>query len=397
MNLHETGDIITPVDDPCQFNPAWRSIVAGYLFAEGVHTKADFETVVRSGCVTVTRTVTQTEGSEEKTSAKGKKTAKKKGPDKKEEKVNLRIHPFYENPEYRVFAGDKWIQAQIKMMDEEVRGTRLTDESVPIRLASRWYCEMDNEAAMKKRLEPLLLTEIGLDIITLDLIGLPSVQPAIEAYEKLYFNCRDENFNRNPSLQLIQRMAMPYGPLKMFCRKWEVLDDEGFVIGDGRPIAKDSDVWRAVAATMGYETLMYLWRWDQKAHGLKDHSLSRMIELSWKASVARLFSDLYSGEISHEDAARILASYTAQAKFISDDRKEGGEGEDTTIALMAILSAAAPKMRAIVQGGEGMISDNEIRTRIASQQAIDKTHIQDAGKQVGDQVIEAQITNAITR
>ena len=74
---------------------------------------------------------------------------------------------------------------------------------------------------------------------------------------------------------------------------------------------------------------------------------------------------------------------------------EGGAGEDATVALMAILTAAAPKMRTLVQGGEGMISDNEIRDRIASQQAIDKTAIQDAGKQVDAQVIDAQIVNAI--
>ena len=402
MNLPETGDVITPVDDPCQFNPAWRAIVAGYLFAAGIRTEDDFKTLAMSGSVTVTHEVQPEEHPDEappeepKKPAKGKRTAKKKeAPKPTVRKVSRRITPFYENPEYRIFASDKWIQAQIRMMDEQAHGSRLTDDSVPVRLASRWYSEPETEAALRKRLEPLLLTEIGIDIITLDLIGLPSAQTAVDAYEKLYFNCRDENFARSPSMQLIQRMAMPWGPLKMFLHKWENIDDDGFVIGDGRPLAKESDIWKAVAATMGYESLMYLWHWEEKAHGIQDHSLTRLIELSWKASVARLFQDLYSGNIAHEDAARILASYTAQSKFLSDDRKDGGAGEDATVALMAILTAAAPKMRTLVQGGEGMISDNEIRERIASQQAIDKTAIQDAGKQVDAQVIDAQIVQAI--
>lgn len=403
MNLHETGDVTTPVDDPCQFNPAWRSMVAGYLFSQGIRCEADFESIAKSGSVTVTfqEEVDEKDDHKEEVQTKKKKPKKGEKKDKRKKKVQTKcvrpIHPFDTNPEYRPFASDKWIRAMVYMMDARVSGNHLADEHVPLRLADMWYHEMDTEAAMKKRIEPLLLTEIGIDVIALDLTGLASVQPAIEAYERLYFNCRDEDFNISGSLQLVQRFAMPYGPLKTFLRKYEELDSDGFVIGDGRPIAKDSDVWRAIAATMGYEALMYVWKWDTRAHGMKNNSIEHMLELSWKVAASRLFQDLYNGDIKHEDAARVLAAYTAQSKRISEDRADGGEGEDTTMALLAIMSAAAPKMRELVKGGEGMITDNDIQSRIESQLAIDKTKIQDAGKQVETEIIDAQIADAVER
>ena len=54
-------------------------------------------------------------------------------------------------------------------------------------------------------------------------------------------------------------------------------------------------------------------------------------------------------------------------------------------------------MRELVSGGAGMITDNDIQARIESQQAIDKTNIQDAGKQVANEIIDAQISEAIER
>lgn len=397
MILPETGDVTTPVDDPCQFNPAWRSIVAGYLVGVGVRSDGDFKSIAMSGSVTVTHEVTvEEELKKSRKAGKSKKNGKKKK-ERQSSKAARPIPPFDTNPEYRVFASDKWIQSLVYMCNDELDGHQLADENVPIKLASRWYSEYDNEAAMKKRIEPLLLTEIGMDIIALDLTGVKSAQPAIEAYERLYFNCRDDEFKLHPSMQLVQRFAMPWGPLKTFLRKWEEIDDDGFVVGDGRPLAKESDVWRAIAATMGYEALMYYWRWDGRAHGMKENSVRKMIELSWKASVGRLFSDLFTGNIAHEDVARVLASYTAQTKFLSDDRKEGGEGEDTTLALLAILQTAAPKMRELKAGSAGMITDNDIKERIAAQQAIDKTHIEDAGKGVEAEIIDAQISEAIDR
>ena len=395
MNLPETGEVATPVDDPCQYNPAWRAIVAGYLFSVGVRTDEDLKTLATSGCLKVQKPdYDRSVPVEDHEVHRGNRRRFKKVV----KTVSVRVQPFYDHPEYRPFASDKWIQAQIEMIDSESRGACLTAQGAAMRLASKWYSELDNEAAMKKRVEALLLTEIGMDVITLDLVGQPSAQPAIEAYERMYFNCRDDNFNRHPSMQLIQRMAMPYGPLKMFCRKGEELDRDGFVIGDGRPIAKDSDVWRAVAATMGYETLMYLWRWDATAHGLKDRSISRMIEISWNVAVSRLMSDLYTGQIAHEDAARVLASYTAHTKMLVDSRRGGGsESNDTTKALMAVLYQTSPHMISMDDSDDAVSSRNaDIQSRISSQLAISKQTIDDRGEAAEREVIDAQISEAVT-
>ena len=404
MDLLEIGDIVTPVDDPCQYNPAWRSILAQYLFSNGRFNKDSLDHLAKTGCVTVTRTVTctVTEPESSKPKKKGSKHAKKNSkPHKKAatitEKVFRPLYPFFKHPEYRVFASDPWIRKQLDYMNNKADGKLTSDEEVPFKLARRWYEEMDSESAMKKRMEAMLLTEIGMDIIALDLLGFASAQPAIEVYEKMYFNCRDDNFNIHPSMQLRMKMAMPWGPLKAYLRKWETTDEEGFCEQDGRPVAKDSDVWRAIGATMGYESLMYLWRWEKFAHGLKDSSLMHMMEMSWRAGMARLLSDMYTGNIAHEDVARLLSAFTAHMKYISDDRKDGGEGGELAEAFMALLGVAAPKMRELVSGGAGMITDVEIQARIESQQAIDKTHIQDAGKQVDAEVINAQITEAIER
>ena len=401
MELPETGDVVTPIDDPCQFNPAWRSIVANYMFMAGVRSREDLESVSKTGGITVSQIV-EVDAADEKTEeqkkpkkGKGAKAKKKTRRKTEVKKTQSPIAPFDTNPEYRVFASDEYIARYITMLEEDVTRSVQCEEGMPLRLATRWYSEIDHEAAMKKRLEALLLTEVGMDIITLDLTGQPSMHSVIEAYERLYFNCRDDRFNLHPSGQLVQRFAMPYGPLKTFLRKYEELDDEGFVIGDGRPLAKESDVWRAIGALMGYEALIYYWRWERRAHGMKDASVKGMIDLCWKASMSRLIADLFTGNVSHEDASRLMSAFTSQSKFISDDRHEGGEGEDATLALLAVLKAAAPKMRVLKEGSAGMITDNEIQGRIAAQQAIDKQGIQDAGKQVSDEVIDAQIVNAI--
>ena len=219
MDLLEYGDIVTPVDDPCQYNPAWRSILAQYLFANGRWDKDGLSYLSKTGCVTVTRTVTREVSAGEKNSksSKSKKTSnKKKNSNKKivtvTEKIHTPLYPFDSHPEYRTLALDEWIMKKLMFMNDNADGVPTTDKNVPLKLAQRWYEEADSESAMKKRIEALLLTEIGIDVITMDLIGLPSSQPAIEAYERLYINCRDGNFEQHPSTQLRMKMAMPWGP-----------------------------------------------------------------------------------------------------------------------------------------------------------------------------------------
>lgn len=396
MNLPELEHLVTPLDDPCQYNPAWRSIVAGYLFSAGVRTAGDMKALAITGCLE-SRSEDPAEDDAEKRPKKGKKKSSKAKKKKDvQKKVHVPLSPFFERPEYRLIANDKWILSHIEMMSERAAGNRLSDESVPMRLAERWYDEEENEAAMKKRIEALLLTEIGIDVITMDLIGLPSAQPAIEAYEKMYFNCRDDNFEISPSMHLVTRMAMPYGPVKMYLKKWEEMDRDGFCVQDGRPIAKDSDVWKAIGATMGYDALIYTWNWDRRAHGIKDTSLKHKLECTWQGAISRIMTSLFTGDIKHEDAARVLATCTAQLKFMSDEKSGGGSGgaNDTTKALMDILYLAAPKMVQF-DASEDATRNEEIQSRIKSQLAISKQSIEDRGKQVEAEIIDAKISEAV--
>lgn len=398
MELPSQGDLITPADDPYQFNPAWRSVVAGFLFAEGARTAEDLDSLAATGeIVASSGEEPKKESRKKKSSGKPKPARKGAGGEAEPRKPVMRgVWPLTERPEYRAFAADQWIRAQVFMLRDEVAGGELKDCHVPLRLAARWYAEMEHEAAMRKRIEPLLLTEIGMDVIAADLTGTEKSRPAFEAYEKLYFNCRDDAFALSGSQQLVQRFAMPWGPLKTFLRKYEELDGEGYVIGDGRPLAKESDVWRAVAATMGYEALMYVWRWDRRAHGLKEGSLERMIELSWRAAASRLFSDIFNGDIKHEDAARVLAAYTSQAKKISDDRNGSASAgsSDTTKALMAVLYQTSPQMVQF-DAEEDAARNEEIQGRIQSQLAISRQKIEDRGKKVEAEVVDAQIAAAV--
>lgn len=390
MQLPDTGEIVTPIDDPFQFEPAWRACVAQYLFDCGARTKDDLAGIVKFGGVPVSLM----EPSEDSRPKKGKNRPKKRT---MQRRTSVRpVYPFNKSAEYRCLAADPWIAGLVGVLDAMSRGEPSTKEDAGIRLARRWYEEVDHEAAMKKRLEPLLLTGIGMDVVTLDLSGMASAQPAFEAYERLYYNCRGDDWKINPSGQLIQRMAMPYGPPKTFMRKYEELDEDGFIIGDGRPIAKDSDVWKAIAATMGYDALIYTWKWENLAHGLKDRSLENLLDLSWKVAASRLFTALYTGDICHEDAARVLAAYTAQSKKISDDRaSRQGSGEgDTTNALLSILKLVAPKMVVFSEKDE-QARNEEIQGRIAAQLAISRTSVEDRGAQVEAEIIDAQIKDTI--
>ena len=77
MELPETGDVVTPIDDPCQFNPAWRSIVANYMFMAGVRSREDLESVSKTGGITVSQIV-EVDAADEKTEEQ-KKPKKGKG------------------------------------------------------------------------------------------------------------------------------------------------------------------------------------------------------------------------------------------------------------------------------------------------------------------------------
>lgn len=387
--------IETPVDDPFRFEPDWRASLASYMFDAGVCTKADIESIYNTGGVPeesgVDEPAPKTKGG--KKGKKGKTPAKPKPKAKK----TRGIPPFDESPEYRCLAIDQWVVKQVLFMHRKSTGAALNDEDRALMLAMKWFVE-EGQGVTRTRLEPLLITSVSLKVIALDIAGNEDAEIAIKAYERMYFNCREDDGSLTKSTNLLQSMAMPNGELKMFYKKQEPKDENGEKL-DKRSLATDADIWKAMAFSLGYDVLMRRWNWTDRAHGLtkEKNTCEYMMSVVWDLSISRLIESAYTGTISHEDLSRLLSAITSQSKF-SLDAKNGSSGntsDEATLALMAILQAAAPKMHQIVLGGAGSVDDDAIRSRIESQRAIDAQVIEDKGKDVSDALVKQQINAAI--
>lgn len=391
-------EVVTPVDDPCQFAPDWRARVAAYIFSQGVRTEEDLTSLYKCG------KIFDREHDNMPLDKSGKPKRNKGGRGKKNSRhkdgtpiPTIEIYPFTICQEYRQYALDEWIVKQVAFSNNETYGTVIVPEDRPLRLARKWFLD-EGRGALKTRLEPLLLTEATMETITLDIAGTIDVMPAIVAYERLYFNCRMGDGSLHKSTQLLQSFATPNGELRTHIKKDEPEDADGRPL-DKRPFATEVDIWKSMAVTLGYEALIRGgFKWFGHAHGLKDEkeAYNYMSELTWKVASCNLLNSIYTNNMRHEDVARVLGAYTAQTKMVMDSQKNvGGGGDDSVMALMAILKVAAPKMKEVVVGGAGTINDDAIRSRIESQRAIDAQVIDDKGKDVSDALIKEQIHAAV--
>lgn len=147
--------ITTPVDNPVQYDPAWRSAVAAAML--------DF-------------------------------------PD-------ARIEADYVH-----FKKDPWIQRQVQYL-RTVRANRpLSKDQKLLRIASTWY-QGNRPSDVKFKLEPLLLTPISFAIISLDIGGGEIDEDVFRAYERLFFNVRRDDGTMHPSCQLRTYFSLPDGHL----------------------------------------------------------------------------------------------------------------------------------------------------------------------------------------
>ena len=200
--------IVTPSDNPCQFEPDWRNSVASAII--------DF--------------------------------------------------PDDEFPkEYVDYKKDPWIIKQVDFMRSVRSGKELTKNQKKLRLANIWY-HGSLVSDVRFRLEPLLLTSVGIDVIALDICGDIDMSDAISAYEKLYFNIRDNDGRLHRSCQLRQYFALPSGEMDL----------------DTPP----EQIWKMVGALMGYDTLTSIWLWSD-AHGRNHTSQEYMIDEMWRVAQSR--------------------------------------------------------------------------------------------------------------
>ena len=145
--------IVTPIDNPVQFDPDWRNAIATAA--------VDFP--------------------------------------------RAKVDPMYYE-----YLHDPWIQKQIDYLRLVRSGRALSKRHNSFRIASTWY-QGSRVSDVKMRIEPLLLTPVSYGVISEDIGGGNVDDDVFETYEKLYFNVRDKKGNLSRSCQLRQYFALPEG------------------------------------------------------------------------------------------------------------------------------------------------------------------------------------------
>lgn len=288
--------------------------------------------------------------------------------------IDINPKPSNIDPFYKTYFQDKYVQKYIKYLKAESQGKVLTEEQSHMRIARMWF-ENPAPAGVRFRLEPLLLTGATIETIMLDISGGTVPIEVFKLYEKLYFNIRDDEWRLSKSCQLRQAFAMPNG------------DD----LHDAEPY----EIWKAIAALMGYDVLMHVWMWKD-AHGLSTKGLEFLLDETWRAAQARLFVSVFADRVGHKSLSDILSAYTSQFKMLKEQRITSDDTTDTTKALMAVLYRTSPQMIAVAHDVDALSEETAaIQSRITSQLAIDKQKIKDNGAAVSNAVVDEQIDNAV--
>ena len=149
----DQGEIVieTPVDDPTQFDPAWRHKVARAL----------------------------------------------------SDNPDLKL-----DPEYSRFKYDPYIRGQVRFLQDMKAGTRATPAQRNFKLAFKWY-QGSLPVHTRFRLEPLLLTPVSYPVIAEGLSGGALDPDPFITYQKLYFNIRNDEGRLSRSCHLRSFFALP--------------------------------------------------------------------------------------------------------------------------------------------------------------------------------------------
>lgn len=307
--------IVTPIDNPCQFQPDWRNCVA----------------------------------------------------------LALIENPGYvPEPEYAEYVDDPWVRRQIDYITDARLGRRLSREQLNMRLANVWY-QGTRPSDVKFRLEPLLLTAAGFNVISLDLGGGTVDEDAFVAYERMYFNVRLNDGRLHPSCQLRQYFALPSGEM----------DDD----------TSQEQLWKMVGALMGYDTLTSIWLWKD-AHGKRHDSQEYMLDEMWRVAQSRVFMSMFEGRVGHESMAKLLSSLTSQTKMLQEAKESGDAGLDTTRTLMAILYKASPQVISAAKDVDAQPAMmRTIKETLEAEAAIDRTSIPKADKEAANKEINRLIAS----
>lgn len=261
MRLNDTV-IITPLDNPGQYDPDWRNLIAIGLTEPDDH-----------------------------------------------------IDPFYAH-----YKNDPWIKKQLAYLRALQRVTPYNKNLLDLRLASLWFQGTD-VSDVRFRLEPLLLTSVDYRTIALDILGDDTYVGAIEAYEKLYFNIRDNEGKLNKSCQLRQYFALPSGKFNQ----------------DTPP----EQMWKMIGSLMGYDVLVSVWMWKD-AHGIYNNSQEYLLDEMWRLAQSRLFMSIFADRVGHESMAKLLSALSAQQKMIQEGKSGGSADTDMIKAMQGMLGLMSP-------------------------------------------------------
>lgn len=293
--------VVTPIDNPCQYDPDWRNSIAIALH----------------------------EGTE-------------------------RIEP-----EYSQYRSDKWIRLQLSFLRARDRGLKLTRDQMMLRLASVWF-QGNNVSDVRLRLEPLLLTAARMDTIALDLLGSVDCLKAVEFYEKLYFNIRTDDWRISRSCQLKQYFALPSG---------EFNED-----------TPPENMWKMVAALMGYDTLMAVWLW-RDAHGLHNTSQEYLLDEMWRVAQSRLFMSMFANRVGHESMAKLLSAISAQQKMLHEDKDSGSLGVEMVKTMQDILGLVSPSViGAMSRDVDEKMREEAVMARLEASKAVSEVVLGTTGR-----------------
>lgn len=314
--LYGNTSIVTPLDNPVQYDPAWRAAFAAAIL--------DFP--------------------------------------------GARI-----DAEFLPYKRDPWIQRQVEYL-RSVRGNRpLTKEQRVLRTASTWY-QGNRPSDVKFKLEPLLLTAVGFDIISLDIGGGVVDDEVFKAYERLFFNVRKDDGAMHPSCQLRTYFSLPDGQL-----------------GPGTP---DEVIWRVVAANSGYDTLVTMWLWND-AHGLQQTDPGYMLKETWRAAQAQMHRDIIGHRVGHMHMTMLMDKITAHERMRHECM--GAVDQETEMLKVALnlLQLTQPQMiTAAKTVDESAQITAAIQGRLLAEGNVAKQAVVDAGAEYGvsqfDEKLQAQ-------
>lgn len=305
--------IVTPIDNPVQFDPDWRSAIA-VAAVDYPHAKVD--------------------------------------------------------PLYRGYLRDPWIKRHIEYLTLSRSGRAISSRHDASRLASTWH-QGSRASDVKARLEPLLLTSLSYGDVDRVIGGGIGLEGVCEAYEKLFFNVRDDSGNLTKSCQLRQYFALPEGH-----------------IGKDTP---EDKLWKMVGALMGHETLLRMWIWDGIS-GFGGGSDEYMLREMWRVAQSRLFMHIFSDRVGHESMAKLLSAFTSQSKMLHDSSSGTGPMFETAKTLMALLANTRPTIigaAAVVDSLPDVTA--ALQAKLAAQKTISNTPVDDLGMEEGKAMLDAAI------